>query len=255
MASLGNLITRGLQSSAKRTLKVTIGKSEDNQAWTILVNNQALKTPMKNMLRVPDEMLALAIANEWKSNVNKKKIDMSTMHLTTLSYTAIDNPFEETKDSLANSIVEYLKFDTIRFRDVQNEELLHKQSRHWDPLVGWFEHRFECHLPIDYGDLNDSGSLPTNTVETIIRHLKSHHWWPLNGVHYMTRNLKSFVLTASLTERFLKVPQAVELARLETRHQTEKWSKVEWEHDIDEQCTNARVAAGTLFYHLSLQSL
>ncbi|GLJ59397.1 hypothetical protein SUGI_1507200 [Cryptomeria japonica] len=86
--------------------------------------------------------LALAIANEWKGKESKKKLDLPSMVLTTLAYEAIDNPFNETKDAVVSSIVEYLKFDTVRFRDTCHEELLEKQSRHWDPLIGWFEHTF-----------------------------------------------------------------------------------------------------------------
>lgn len=241
-----------IRTLLRREWNVAVNRTEDDKAFTIKLNDKALRTPMRNLLRIPDETLALAIANEWKANIWKKKIDLPTMHLTTLAYTAIDNPFNESKDNIASSITEYLKFDTLRFRDVDNEELLNKQSRHWDPLIGWFEHRFQCQLPIEYGDLTSTSSIPKHTNDIVNMHLLSHDMWPLVGISFMARNLKSFVLASCLTERFIDVEKAVEVARVETRYQTERWSKVEWEHDLDEQCTNARVAAGTLFYHLSL---
>lgn len=240
-------------SSAKR-FDVRVLEDEDNgfQVYKIQVGNSSLKTPKKTPLQIKDESLALAIANEWISEMGKKKINMANMHLTSLAYTAIDNPFDETKEELASAMLEYLKFDTVRFREPYNEELLHRQSRHWDPLIGWFEHNFNCHLPIEYGDITNTSAIPQATNDALLRHLCSHDRWPLVGANFMIRNLKSFVLASCLMERFLSVHQAVELARLETRFQAEKWSKVEWEHDLDEQCTCARVAAGTLFYHLSL---
>lgn len=222
--------------------------------YNIVHKNANIKTPMNNVLSLPNETLALAVANEWRSNADKKKIDIKSMHLTTLAYKAIDNPFKETKETLVESILEYLRFDTLRFRDVENKELLHRQSRHWDPVIGWFEHKYECHVPIDYGDIVSGSAIPKSTETTVLRYLNSHGTWPLIGARFMAENLKSYILTSCLTERFLKADQAVELARLETRFQAEKWSKVEWEHDLDEQITNARVAAGCLFYHLSLQS-
>lgn len=242
-------------SRAEQILKdwnLTLGRTDDEKAYTIKLNNINLKTPLKNLLRVQDEALALAILNEWKGKAGQKKLDLKTMHLTTLTYEAIDNPFNETTEDVVKSIIEYLMFDTVRFRDVDNQELLSKQSRHWDPIVGWFEHQYDCHLPVDYGDIMNTKEVPRPTKEILVRLLMTHNRWPLVGIRFMTQNLKSFVLSACLMERFLKVEQAVELSRLETRHQVEKWSKVEWEHDIDEQCTNARVAAATLFYHLSL---
>jgi len=229
-----------------------VESDEDDGHYRVKVNNVSLKTPKRNLLKIRDESLSLAIANEWKANVGKKKMDLTNMHLTTLAYTAIDNPFEESNSAIISSTLEYLKFDTIRFRDAENSELLQRQSRHWDPLIGWFEHKFDCHLPINYDGFNDGEDLPQMTLEKLRLYLESHERSPLVGINYLARNLKSFVLTTSLTERLLDVVKAVELARLETRFQTEKWSKVEWDHDLDEQCTNARVAAGTLFYHLSL---
>lgn len=238
--------------SLKKEWKLSLGRTDDGTAYTIRLNNHNLKTPMRNLLVVPDETLALAIANEWRTKAGRKNLDLPNMHLTTLAYEAIDNPFNESKELVIDSILEYLRFDTVRFRTTDNEELLTRQSRHWDPLIGWFEHQYNCSLPIEYGDILSTGNVPKHTVETLTRHLHTHQRWPLVGVRSMTKNLKSFVLATCLAERFLGVEQAVELARLETRFQTDKWSKVEWEHDIDEHCTTASAAAGTLFYHLSI---
>lgn len=220
-------------------------------SFNVVHKNANIKTPMSNVLSLPNETLALAVANEWRSNTEKKKIDIKSMHLTTLAYKAIDNPFKETQETLVSSILEYLRFDTLRFRDVDNKDLLQRQSRHWDPIIGWFEHEFDCHIPIEYGDIVTGSAIPKSTEETTRRYLSSHGIWPLIGAKFMAENLKSYILTRCLTERFLKPEQAVELARLEVKFQSEKWSKVEWEHDLDEQVTNARVAAGCLFYHLS----
>lgn len=247
------LLTRSLATNIKK-LDVTIYKEQEGKEpqFKIKLGDLILKTPAKKPLVIPDESLALAIAHEWRVELKKKKMNLANMHLTTLAYTAIDNPFGDSKEELVKSILEYLNFDTVRFRDVDNEKLLQWQSRHWDPIVGWFEHKYECQLPVEYNEITTTGALPQHTTDIMSRHLNSHGRWPLVGVNFITRNLKSLVLTTSLMERFLKVEQAVELARLETRFQTEKWSKVEWEHDLDEQCTNARVAAGALFYHLSV---
>lgn len=226
--------------------------SDDISTFVIKLNGKEMKTPMSNSLRVPNMTLALAIANEWRGRSRRKKLNITSMYLTTMAYEAIDNPFGEEAETLVDSILEYLKFDTVRFRDTQNQELLAKQSRHWDPMIGWIEHEFHCHLPIDYNALTDTNSVPDGTMKIFKQHLLSHERWPLIGARFITQNLKSFVLASSLMTRFLTPEQAVELARLETKHQTDKWTEVEWEHDIDEQCTNARVAAGNLFYHLTL---
>jgi len=238
--------------TSKRDWNLTLGRTDDDKAYIVRLNKIGLKTPMKNPLRITDETLALIILSEWKSAGFRKKLNLTNMHFTTLAYEAIDNPFNESQAIMIDTIMEYLRFDTLRFRDTDHEELLAKQSRYWDPLVGWFEHKFTCHIPIDYGNITSTTPIPNSTQEIVSRHLESHKRWPLVGLKLMCRNLKSYIIASALTEKIVGVERAVDLARLETEYQTEKWSKVEWEHDIDEECTKARVSAGTLFYHLSL---
>lgn len=239
-----------IRKLSKRLRDITIASSDNSKSFTLRMNNVDLKTPMHNVLRVNNEFLALAIANEWKSRADKDKLDLSNMHLTTLTYSAIDNPFKESQEVLIKSIIDYLSFDTVRFRETTNEQLLARQSRHWDPMVGWFEHRYSCHLPIEYDNVTETKPLPDHTIRTMNELLRPLDRWPLVGLKFVTQNLKSLVLASSLTDKFLKVDDAIELARLEVKFQTEKWTKVEWEHDLDEQCTKARVAAGALFYQL-----
>lgn len=245
--------SRKINSKHAASWKLELRRTgEDGTHYAITLNNVTIKTPMKNPLVVPQESLGLAILAEWKTRENmKKKIDHRTMHLTTLAYEAIDNPFKESNESAANDILEYLKFDCIRFRDTQSEELLALQARHWDPLIGWFEHQYQCQLPIEYGQLAVQTKLPSQTLDTISKLLMSHPRWPLVGAKFMAQNLKSFVLTSCLMTKFLQADQVVDISRLETRFQTDKWSKVESEHDMDEQSICARVAAGSIFYHLT----
>lgn len=234
-----------------RDWNIEVDRAIDEPSFVLKLNSKIMRTPMNNLMRLKNETLAHAIANEWRIRSRRKKLNLPSMYLTSLLYEAIDNPFEESKEAMIESILEYFRFDTVRLRDAENPELLAKQSRHWDPIVSWFEHKFKCHLPIDYNALTETISIPGATIDNVAKHLMLQSRYPLVGARFMTQNLKSYVLTTSLMDSFLKPEEAVELARLETRHQTEKWSTVEGEHDIDEQGTNARVAAGSLFYHLS----
>lgn len=252
LALTKNIVTTA-SAIFKKPREITIGRTDDDRDFTIKLNNRNVKTPLKNLLRIPDETLTHIIANEWKAQ-SPDKINLTTMHTTTLANTAIDNPFDETVEALIESILEYLQFDTLRFRTSEPPELFQLQQRHWDPIVDWFEFTYKCQIPIEYGNLTAPACLPTDTHQKISRHLGTHKRWPLVGLKFMTENLKSFILAASLAERFLQVEPVVTLARLETKYQTEKWSSIEWEHDLDEQAILARVSAGTLFYHLSLIS-
>lgn len=245
-------LSRYNEESIKSKWNLDLSKAVDGRSFSLKLNNIAVRTPLKNPFIIENEALALAILNEWKNREEKpKRLDLPRMHLTTLANEVIDNPFNETDRDITKAIISYLEFDTLRFRDVGNEQLMDKQARHWDPMIGWFEHQFDSPLPVDYGEIMTSISVPRITIEKIDQKLSVMSRWSKVGLRFVAQSLKSFVLTSSITQRFLTVEQAVDLARLETQFQVEKWSKVEWEHDLEEQSTLARTAAGSLFYHLS----
>lgn len=226
---------------------IVVSKNHEGSDYCLKLKGITIKTPKKNILKLPNESLAHAIANEFKCFKH-----MSRMHLTSLAFTAIDDPFQETKESISSLMLDYLKFDTIRYRDPEQEDLLALSSEKWDPIIGWFEEKFNVKVPIDYNNFGESSLLPQESQETVRKNLLSLDRWPLIAMKYMTSNLKSFILTTSLTEQYLSVHQTVDLARLETKFQIQRWPKVEEEHDLDDKTMCSRVAAGTLFYHLSL---
>ena len=63
------------------------------------------------------------------------------------------------------------------------------------------------------------------------------------------------MLAVALLERRVEsVEEACALANLEQSFQFDKWGKVEWYHDINEQELMSRVSAGLLFIYLSSSS-
>ena len=77
----------------------------------------------------------------------------------------------------------------------------------------------------------------------------------LIAFNYMCECLKSVMLAVALLERRLQsVDEACLLANLEQSFQFDKWGKVEWYHDINEQELVSRVSAGLLFVYLSSSS-
>ena len=75
------------------------------------------------------------------------------------------------------------------------------------------------------------------------------------ALNYMCECLKSVVLAVALLERRVSsVEEACELANLEQAFQFDKWGKVEWYHDVNEQELTSRVSAALLFIYLSKSS-
>jgi ATP synthase F1 complex assembly factor 2 len=77
----------------------------------------------------------------------------------------------------------------------------------------------------------------------------------LIAFNYMCECLKSVMLAVAVLERRIQsVDEACSLANLEQSFQFDKWGKVEWYHDINEQELMGRVSAGLLFVYLSSSS-
>lgn len=68
---------------------------------------------------------------------------------------------------------------------------------------------------------------------------------------YAVDTLKSAILMLSCMERFILVPKAVHLARLEEEFQLGRWGRVEWAHDLNQEDLHSRLSAAVLFVYLN----
>uniref|UniRef100_T1J1S3 ATP synthase mitochondrial F1 complex assembly factor 2 n=1 Tax=Strigamia maritima TaxID=126957 RepID=T1J1S3_STRMM len=224
--------------------------NQSDGQYEVCLDHRKLKTPLGSVLEVPSHALALAVAQEW--NIQRNVINLNTMHLTSLCNTALDNPMRYTTQSLVGHVLEYLETDTLCFPQLEPEELAKLQGEKWDPLVLWFEKRFDVRL--DRSSVI-GGQVVSSTVKDIItRQLLSYNFWALIGMFSAVETLKSLVLALAVVERRLSCASAVDLARLETEFQISRWGNVEWAHEIELMDSRARVAAATLFTQLNCES-
>nr|XP_023012058.1 ATP synthase mitochondrial F1 complex assembly factor 2 [Leptinotarsa decemlineata] len=218
--------------------------------FEVTLDQRKLKTPMGNVFAVESEPLALAVATEWNSQ--KDKIIQTKMHLTTLCNTVIDNPNHLNKHDIVNYIVNYLDTDTVLFQANEDEELLKFQVMQWDPIIEWFNNRFEANLKKSIQmDIPPASDQDKNLLT---KHLMSYNFAAVNGFMYCVDTLKSVVLSLACTERFITPERAVLLSRLEEEYQTGHWGRVEWAHDLSQQSLQARLSAAVLFVHFNSQS-
>ncbi|CAH0557012.1 unnamed protein product [Brassicogethes aeneus] len=233
----------------KRFYKSTsILKSEGN--YEISLDQRKLKTPKGNLFKVESEPLALAVATEWNSQ--KDKILQSKMHITTLCNTVLDNPNNLTKYDVVDYITNYLDTDTVLFQANEDAELLKVQETEWDPVIEWFNNKFDVNLK--KSTQMDIPPVSEQDKAKLSKHLMSYNFAAINGFVYGVDTLKSVVLTLACTERFITPEKAVLLSRLEEEYQTSHWGRVEWAHDLSQQDLQARLSAVVLFIYFNSQS-
>lgn len=70
----------------KRFFKSASIVSSDDGSFEICLDHRKLRTPKGSIVRIPSEPLALAVANEWESQIDY--LDLSRMHISGLCITA-----------------------------------------------------------------------------------------------------------------------------------------------------------------------
>ncbi|PIK54925.1 putative ATP synthase mitochondrial F1 complex assembly factor 2-like [Apostichopus japonicus] len=227
---------------------VSISKADG--LFEINLDKNKLKTPLGTLFRVPTEPLAVAVATEWDSQ--KEMIKKHSMHLTSLCNTAIDNPTERSKETVIQSVLQFLETDTLCFRLDEPPELVELQTNHWDPVIQWFNDRYSADIKPTTAII--SPTIAEETLENLKGHLRSHNEWSLVGIESAVHSLKSLILAFALIDRRVDPETALKLSWLELEFQVAKWGRVEWSHDVEFADLKARVSAAGLFIHMVLES-
>lgn len=232
---------------ARKRFYRSVHVTESDGKFEINLDKQKLKTPLGNLLQLPNEALAVAVATEWDTQGDI--LQQHNMHISSLCNTAFDNPCRETKESLSDSVLQFLASDTLCFRSNDPPELVDFQNEKWNPILDWFQSRYQVETNVSE-DVS-SVTVSEQGLQEIRKQLLSHNTWSLIGLNFAAENMKSLILTFALTNHQIDIETAVYLSRLETIFQVNRWGNVEWSHDVDKAQTTSRVAAAALFIYLN----
>lgn len=100
----------------------------------ILLDGKAVKTPLKNALRLPDAALAAAVAAEWQAQM--EVINPALMPLTRLANSAIDGVAAQRAAVIAD-LASYAGSDLTCYRADEPQALRKRQNSLWDPVLAW----------------------------------------------------------------------------------------------------------------------
>ncbi|EEB12033.1 ATP synthase mitochondrial F1 complex assembly factor 2, putative [Pediculus humanus corporis] len=219
--------------------------------YEVTLDQRKLKTPKGKLFYVESEPLALAVAAEWDRQ--KTNIVPSSMHLTGLCYTVLDNPNKFTKEEIVNNIIKYLDTDTILYTSGEEDELYDLQLKEWQPILNWFCKKFD--ISIESSKDISGPKISMEAKDVLRKYLLSYNLWAVHGFIFTIEALKSVILGITCAERYISVEKAVYLSRLEEEYQVGKrWGRIEWSHELNQQDTQARVAAGILFIYVNSSS-
>ncbi|CAG9536288.1 unnamed protein product [Cercopithifilaria johnstoni] len=217
------------------------------KVYNIFLDKSCLITPKQNPVEIHCEALALAVAEEW--NMQKDELRTNLMRLTGLIFTAIDNPMSLEKSHILSQVLQFLDKDTILYRLEENSNLLELEETNWNPVVEWVNLEYGLSVRPSYS-LVEEPVIDNNSRIRLSNQLSDYSFLQLVGLQYATESLKSVFLTLAALSCRLHVDEAVDLALLEQKYQSDIWGKVEWAHDIEREELISRLSAGILLMHL-----
>jgi len=196
--------------------------SAEEVGVAVLLDGRPVRTPGRNLLRLPTEELAEAIAEEW--NGQGDDVDPRTMLLTGLANAAIDRVAPDPA-AFARTLAAYAESDLLCYRADGPRSLVERQARLWDPLLGWARKRFDVEFETATGIVHRAQ--PPATVERLARAVAARGPFQLAGLSPLVTIAGSLVVALALAEGAIGVEPAWQAATLDEAWQAEHWGEDE----------------------------
>tara|TARA_Y100001970_G_C14259249_1_gene878297 strand:- start:92 stop:793 length:702 start_codon:yes stop_codon:yes gene_type:complete len=203
-----------------KKLYKNVSVRERDDGYSIYLDERPIKTPAKNDLSLPSESLAVAVADEWRTD--EDEIDPSCMKLTRLANTAVDRVSAHC-EVVIEEIVTFAETDLVCYRTIEPPELNEKQNRHWEPLLCWLrdEKGIELKSTASVLPLKQS-QRDLNAIRDLVA---SFDVFGLSALHMATSACGSVVLGLAMAFGEIDAITAWEYSLLEETDQINKWGE------------------------------
>lgn len=198
--------------------QVSVG--EAGEAFEVLLDGRAVKTPARATLHLQTRALAEASAAEWE--VQGDKIDPRTMPATGLANAAIDRVAPE-PEAFAVSLARYGESDLLCYRAEHPSDLVEAQAKAWDPLLAWARQRYDVDFEVTAGIVHRPQ--PAQTLERLGHAIAARDAFALAALSQIVTISGSLVIGLALAEGAVEADEAWFAATVDERYQSEKWGE------------------------------
>ena len=171
----------------------------------IILDGKEIRTPSRQMLKLPTRPLAEAIADEWRDQV--EEIRPAEMPLTQLANTAIDQTHAR-RPAVIEQVAAYAATDLLCYRAAMPPDLAQQQTACWQPLLDW-------------GAIEQSEQ-SLLAIYTAVAKLDD---FSLTGLQAATAASGSVVIGLALLRRRLVADEAWSIAQLDEQYQSTQWGE------------------------------
>jgi chaperone required for assembly of F1-ATPase len=186
----------------------------------VRLDDRPVRTPGRAPLLLPTDMLAEAVADEWRAVTDD--IDPRAMPLTGLANAAIDRIAPD-PTAFAAGLAAYGESDLLCYRADSPPDLVARQVAMWDPPLDWARDRYDVHFEIVSGVMHRPQ--PEATIErlgTAIAARRAFELAPLSPIVTITGSL---VLALALAEQAMDADAVWAAANLDEDWQAEQWGE------------------------------
>lgn len=214
----------------KRFYKEVSIRAEGDE-FAVLLDGKTVKTPAKNLLKVPAIALAEHLRNEWDAQV--ETVDPFTMPVTRLVNTAIDGVSNEI-EAVSEEIVRFSSTDMLCYRADAPTELVARQAEHWDPVVDWAANELGARFILIQGIMPQEQ--PAEAVNAFADALEAFATpLELAALHTVTSLSGSALLAVAFAKGFIDAETLWKLAHLD-----EDWTNEHWGTDAEAELRRAK---------------
>ncbi len=209
--------------SLKRFYKdVSIVAVAEGSKYGINLDGKALRTPGRNILLLPTEALANAVAGEWRAQTDY--ILPQSMPLTRLANVAADAG-DDLSHALLEGIALYAAHDLTCYLASEPEGLVQAQALAWAPLREWAESVLGARLVAVRGVM--PAAQDSKSIEAIRAALEPYDAFALTALYNLTSLSGSVVIALAIAKGRLQPEEAFEAAALDEHFQAQIWGEDE----------------------------
>ena len=188
--------------------------------YTILLDQRQVKTPGKNLLVVPTEAMARAIAAEWDAQTGP--IRPETMPFTRAANSALEKVAPQF-DEVVALLAAYGESDLLCYRAPGPQELIALQAQAWDPLLQWAAETLNAPLTATHGVVHIDQ--PEPTTRRLRARTAAHSNFQIAAFHDLVSLSGSLILAFAVTHDRLSPEQAWAISRIDETYQISLWGE------------------------------
>lgn len=184
----------------------------------VLLDGRPVRAPAGEPLELPTLALAEAVAAEWAAQ--GAAVNLAEAPLTRLAFTAQDK-VGPAREAVVADVVRYADNDLLVYRADRPASFVARQAEAFDPWLAWAAAALDLRLELRRGLV--ARPQPAQSLDILRRRLSDLSGFELSGIAAAAALLNSAILAFALKAGRLSGAEALDLSRLEERHQEAEW--------------------------------